>query len=356
MIKNRLKRIKEKIRDNNIEGLMVTNEINRTYLSGFNGSSGLLIITQDSNYLITDFRYFEQAIDQSPDCIVIKQKEGIYDAVKELVEDKGIKSLSFESTNISYDIFLEISDKLKNITLLPTKGLVEDLRSIKDPEEIEIIQKAVDIADNAFSHILNCIRVGVTEWEIATELEYYMKKQGAVKVGFDIIVASGARASLPHGRATSKVIQHGDFVKMDFGAVYNGYCSDITRTVVVGECSNKQKEIYNKVLEAQVKAIEGLKPGISGIEGDLIARNVITEGGYGERFGHGLGHGIGMEVHEKPRLAPKFENILVPGNVVTVEPGIYIPSFGGVRIEDIVVIEPTGCKVLTKSTKELIIL
>jgi Xaa-Pro aminopeptidase len=143
---------------------------------------------------------------------------------------------------------------------------------------------------------------------------------------------------------------------MDFGAVYNGYCSDITRTVVVGECSNKQKEIYNKVLEAQVKAIEGLKPGISGIEGDLIARNVITEGGYGERFGHGLGHGIGMEVHEKPRLAPKFENILVPGNVVTVEPGIYIPSFGGVRIEDIVVIEPTGCKVLTKSTKELIIL
>ena len=231
---------------------------------------------------------------------------------------------------------------------------LDGLRVIKNEEELAWMERAEQIGDEAFSYILGELRPGISELEVAAKLEYFMRSNGAEKVSFDAIVASGLNSAMPHAVPTGKLLEKGDFVTLDFGCKYQGYCSDMTRTVVIGKADSRQKEIYQIVLDAQLAALEGLRPGMTGAEGDRLAREAIEKAGYGEYFGHGLGHSVGLEIHEKPALSMKDQTVLCPGMIETVEPGIYIPGFGGVRIEDMVVLTETGIRNLTSSPKELI--
>jgi Xaa-Pro aminopeptidase len=324
-------------------------------MSGFTGSAGALIITSSRALLVTDFRYIEQAAAQASEFEVIKQGAVLTDSLRQALEEVGVRRLAFEKEFVSYGDYERYRDKL-GAELVPMDGAVEKLRLVKDSGEIEAIRRAAAIGDKAFRHILDFLRPGLREDEVSLELEFQMRRLGATGLAFDIIVASGPRSSLPHGRASERVIQPGDFVKMDFGCVVDGYCSDMTRTVVMGEPSEKQREIYDIVLEAQVTSLKAIRPGLTGREVDEVARKVIADRGYGDHFGHGLGHGVGRMVHEGPRLSVLGEDPLVPGNVVTIEPGIYLPGWGGVRIEDLVVVTEVGVDVLTGSPKDLIIL
>jgi Xaa-Pro aminopeptidase len=351
-LNKRLQNLKELMRKKNIEAFVIYKPVNVTYITGFTGDDSVALVTHDKAIFITDGRYTEQAQKEVKDFEVIEHKTGIKEVLKEYIKTLGIKKLAFEES-ISYGQYRELKEFLE-IELIPQANLVETLRMVKDEEEIENIKKAQNITDKAFEYLLNFIKVGMTEKEVALELEYFMKKQGAEDLSFDTIVASGKRSSLPHGKASEKVIEKGDFVTIDFGCKVNGYCSDMTRTIVMGKANEKQKEIYNIVLEAQQKAIANLKAGLTSKEADLLARSVIEEKGYGKYFSHSLGHGVGLEVHEAPSLSFKKEEILKEGAIVTVEPGIYIPYFGGVRIEDMVLLKEDGVINLTKSSKYLI--
>jgi Xaa-Pro aminopeptidase len=245
---------------------------------------------------------------------------------------------------------------LKGIELVPVSGIVEQLRMIKDEAELAVMRDAAALADETFRHIAGFIRPGLRESEIALEMEIFMRAKGATSTSFETIVASGERSALPHGVASERIVSKDEFVKLDFGAYYKGYCSDLTRTLVVGKPTGKHREIYDIVLEAQLTALAGIKPGMTGSEADALARDVIARHGYGDRFGHGTGHGLGMEIHEAPRLSKTGDIVLQPGMTVTVEPGIYIPGFGGVRIEDDIVITENGNALLTSSPKELLVL
>jgi Xaa-Pro aminopeptidase len=262
--------------------------------------------------------------------------------------------LGFEDDKMNVSVYNNYKETLANTEMVPLKGLMLELRAVKDELELEIIRQAAKIADEGFNHIVNFIKPGMKENEVALELEFFMRKKGATGASFDFIVASGTRSSMPHGVASDKVIEIGDFVTIDFGCVYKGYCSDMTRTIVMGKATDKQKEIYNIVLEAQLKVIEEAKANMSGIELDNIARQYIIDKGYGDKFGHGLGHGIGLDVHELPNVNVLGKNILKPNMVISDEPGIYIEDFGGVRIEDLLIITEDGCEVINSSPKELI--
>jgi len=343
---------RKKIIDSGLDAVIVYKPENRRYLSGFTGTAGYVLLTRDRNIFITDFRYVNQASEQCKDFEIIKHtnERTLYDILNEF----EVKTLGFEEEFVTFSQYEEFNEKLNNVELVPLKGVINKLRTIKTEDEIENIRKAANIADMAFEHICSLLKPGVTEWEISLELESFMKKQGASGTSFESIVASGKRSSLPHGVASQKVIENGDFVTLDFGCIYNGYCSDMTRTVVIGKATSKQKEIYEIVLNAQEAALESIRAGITGFEVDKIARDIITDKGYGEYFGHGLGHGVGLEVHEAPRLSPLGKDTLEENMVVTDEPGIYIPDFGGVRIEDLVVVKKDGYEILTKSPKHLI--
>lgn len=338
-----------------IDGILITSPYNRRYMTNFTGSAGVVLIGSGNAQLITDFRYIEQATKQCEGYEIIQHKGSIPDEVAEQVKKLGIKKLGFEQDHLSYSSF-KAYEKAVGAELVPVSGVVEKLRLIKTESEIKILKEAADIADAAFKHILEFIRPGVTELEVSNELEFFMRKAGATSSSFDIIVASGYRSALPHGVASEKIIETGDFVTLDFGAYYKGYVSDITRTVAVGKPDDKLKEIYDIVMEAQLRGMAGIKPGMTGKEADALTRNFIAEKGYGENFGHSTGHGIGLEVHEGPALSIKSDIVLEPGMVVTVEPGIYIPGLGGVRIEDDTLITKDHNETLTHSTKELIIL
>lgn len=348
----RLQNLRELMKEKEIEAFVIYKFVNVTYITGFTGDDSVALVTHDKAIFITDGRYTEQAQKEVKDFEVVEHKTGIKEVLKEYIKTLEIKKLAFEE-NISYGQYKELKEFLE-IELIPQASLVETLRVVKDEEEIENIKKAQNITDKAFEHLLNFINVGMTEKEVALELEYFMKKQGAEDLSFDTIVASGKRSSLPHGKASEKVIEKGDFVTIDFGCKVGGYCSDMTRTIVMGKANEKQKEIYNIVLEAQQRAINNLKAGLMSKEADLLARSVIEEKGYGQYFSHSLGHGVGLEVHEAPSLSSKKEEILKEGAIVTVEPGIYIPDFGGVRIEDMVLLKQDGVINLTKSPKYLI--
>lgn len=337
----------------NIEAALIMGNVNRNYLSGFTGDESYTIITNDKAYFITDFRYLEQAKKEVKEYEIIEYKSSVEFFLADLVNSLKIKNLGFEEDILSFNVYSKLKSKLQ-CNLVPLEGIVEDLRTIKDKYEIEKIQKAASIADDAFKHILGYIKTGITEREIALELEFYMKKCGASALSFTTIAASGIRSSLPHGVATDKKVKNGEFLTLDFGCIYNGYCSDMTRTVVIGNPDKKMVQIYDIVLHAQEMALKAIEPGVSGFDVDKIARDYIKSSGYGDYFGHGLGHGVGMEIHEKPRLSPKFNMKLMPGMVVTDEPGIYIPDFGGVRIEDLVLITEDGYKLLSNSPKDLI--
>ncbi|WP_040951369.1 M24 family metallopeptidase [Gorillibacterium massiliense] len=354
MGQTRLDKLRVKLAESGLDALFVTNPFNRRYLTGFTGTSGYVLITADEAWFLTDFRYTEQAAEQVRDFSIVMHKPAVIETVKELLDAAKIKRLAFEQGDLIYGTYLDYSAKLGDITLIPTSNLVEGLRDIKDEEEIAVLEEAADLADKTFTHILGYLKPGITEWDVALEMEMFMRKNGAASSSFDTIIASGERSALPHGVASSRVLHGDEFVTMDYGALYKGYCSDITRTVVLGKATEKHREIYKIVLEAQLTCLAGLKPGMTGQEGDALARDVIAKAGYGDRFGHGTGHGIGLEIHENPRLGKLSDTVLKPGMVVTVEPGIYLPGFGGVRIEDDVVVTETGIRVITKSTKELL--
>ncbi|MBB3906812.1 Xaa-Pro peptidase family protein [Anoxybacillus rupiensis] len=338
-----------------IDGMLITNSYNRRYMTGFTGTAGVAVISKTEAVFITDFRYAEQAAKQIKGYEIVQHAGSIIEEVAKQAARLQIKKLGFEQDHLSYATF-QAYEREAEVVLVPVSGLVEKLRLIKSDSEIKILKEAAEIADAAFNHILQFIRPGVREIEVAHELEFFMRKQGAISSSFDIIVASGYRSALPHGVATDKIIEKGEFVTLDFGAYYHGYCSDITRTVAVGEVSDELKKIYDIVLKAQLRGMEGIKPGMTGKEADALTRDYISEQGYGEHFGHSTGHGIGLEIHEGPTLSVRSDVRLEPGMVVTVEPGIYIAGLGGVRIEDDTVVTADGNDPLTRSPKELIIL
>jgi Xaa-Pro aminopeptidase len=335
----RLNKLREALANIGADAIITEKTENRFYLSGFTGSTGWVIVTEKEAFLVTDFRYVEQAQEQAPGYTVVNNERKAVVAIANLLKEKGVKRLAFESS-LAFQTYQEWNTAFEGVELVPTSGLVE----------------AVRIAEAAFQHIQGYIKPGVRETDVALELEYFMRKQGASGSAFDMIVASGVRGALPHGRASEKVIQAGEMVTLDFGAAYQGYNSDITRTLSVGEPSAKMKEIYDIVLRAQIAGVEALKPGVTAKDADAATRDIIAAAGYGDAYGHSAGHGLGLEVHEPPGLSSASTFVLEPGMLVTMEPGIYVSGLGGVRIEDDVLITADGHEVLNKSTKELLIL
>lgn len=357
---DRLARLRTLMAEQQVEALLVTGEANRRYLSGFTGSAGALLITPDDALLLTDARYVEQAAQQAPHFRVVPVTHTTYGrTVAEEARKRGVRRIAFEAHRLTYAAYSAYREALpEGVELVPLgtggMGLVERLRVVKDDGELALIRKAAAIVDAAFEHILSVLRPGLTEREVAWELEAFMRKQGAERAAFPIIVASGPRSALPHGVASDRVIGKGELVTLDFGAVYQGYCSDLTRTVAVGEPPEELKKIYEIVRQAQERGVAHVKAGMTGKEADALCRDVIAAAGYGEQFGHSTGHGIGLEVHEAPSLSARSEEPLPVGAVVTVEPGIYLPGVGGVRIEDDVVLTATGNECLTHAPKDLI--
>jgi len=354
----RIQKLRAKMEDKGIEGVVISKQENRYYISGFTGSDGLAIITKNKAIIVTDSRYVEQAKAQAPD-YEISLNKGRFSPLENalsILESFKINNVGIEGNTITVNEFDQIKSRFPNMEFVKTRGLVEGIRIIKDAHEIETIRAAQNITDKAFTHIMDLIKPGAVERDLAVELEYFMKKSGAEDTAFDTIFASGPRSSLPHGAPTDRKLQMGDFITIDFGAKFGSYCSDMTRTVVIGKPSKEQLKIYNTVLLAQEKAIDYIKPGILGKDLDKIARDIISSEGFGDCFGHGLGHGVGVEIHEEPRISPLGDTLLQPGMVITVEPGIYIEGFCGVRIEDMLVVTENGCENFTKSKKQMICL
>ena len=348
----------EKIRDilvkEKLDGILISNASNMRYLSGFSGGTGYLLITDREAVIFTDSRYTIQAKEESDTFTVVELQDTYVSLIAEWIEKEQIEILGFEGRDVQVSDYLEWKEKfpVKELRDIGTK--IALLRSIKTPEELEKLAEAERIGDKAFSKILEIIKPGMTELEIAAYLEFWMKQYGAEGLSFDTIAASGLNSAKPHAVPGRKIIEKGDFLTMDFGCMYEGYCSDMTRTIVVGKANAKQKEIYQVVLEAQLAALDFIQAGKKGWEVDKVARDIIVKAGYGDNFGHGLGHSVGLFIHEEPRLSKKEETVLVENMVVTVEPGIYIENFGGVRIEDMVVVTKDGCKNLTHSSKEFL--
>ncbi|WP_156290821.1 M24 family metallopeptidase [Oceanobacillus salinisoli] len=349
----KLSKLRKALEEKELDGILVTSPYNRRYVTGFTGTAGVAIISKDDSRFITDFRYTEQATAQAKEFQIIEHKQVIEQEIKKQLKDMNIKRLGFEKDHVTYGVY-QTYHNLFDSELIPVSGLIEEIRLIKSDEELTILKKAAKIADDAFAHIQSYIKPGVKEIDISNELEFFMRKQGATASSFDIIVASGYRSALPHGVASDKEIQSGELVTMDFGALFQSYCSDITRTIAVGEISDQLREIYDTVLEANLRGVNGIKPGLTGKEADALTRDYIKEKGYGSYFGHSTGHGIGLEVHEGPGLSSRSNKVLKPGMVVTVEPGIYMAGIGGCRIEDDIVITENGNERLTFAPKELI--
>jgi Xaa-Pro aminopeptidase len=354
-ISSRLQKLRQRFAEKKIEAILVSQPENRYYLSGFNGSAGSLLITPQHAILATDFRYLEQAKAQAPDYELFPITGNIDDWFLKLVAELNLKQLGFETEHITYAWYRQLTNALNKtqskLKLVPAGGLVESLRAIKEPEEIEFITKAVEISDSAFNYIEDRIRVGMTEKEIAWEIEKFMREQGSQPIPFDVIVASGHNAALPHARPSGYAVGPGEPLVIDIGARYEGYSSDLTRTICPGSPEATFDKIYDIVSGAQLAAMSLIKEGMSGSEADQMARIVIEEAGYGKAFGHGLGHGVGLAPHELPRLGPNSSDQVVDGMVFTIEPGIYLPGWGGVRIEDVVVMENGKIRVISKARK-----
>lgn len=351
----RIEKLRAAMKEAAIDAFLVTSPYNLRYLTNFTGTTGLAVITLTKAFFVTDFRYTEQATAQAQGFEIVTNKGPIFDEVARLSTTEAIKALGFEENFVSFADYETLEDLLES-ALVPISGMIETLREVKDETEIELIQKACAIADQGIANTLKTIRPGMTEIEVANQLDFFMRSLGATSVSFETIVASGVRSAMPHGVASPKVIEQGDLITIDFGCYYEGYVSDVTRTFSIGDPGEKLKEIYQIVLEANQKVIEAAKPGMTGIALDAIARDHIASYGYGEAFGHSTGHGIGLEIHEGPNVSFRADKAFVPGNVITNEPGIYLPGIGGVRIEDDLLITATGNKVLTHAPKELIIL
>jgi len=355
-MEKRVKKIQQWLKENDADCFLVTSEYNRRYLSGFTGTFGYPLIGRSEAWFLTDSRYALQASKQCKGFKIVKLGSAeLALAIKQLMDSREIDVLALEKEHISYGFYEKMVKQFGHRALILTSNVVEELRMIKDKEEIATIARAEEIGDMAFEHILSYIKPGVKEKDVALELEYFMKQQGASGISFNSIVASGYRSEMPHGVASDKVIETGDLVTLDFGCIYEGYCSDMTRTIGVGRITDEQRVAYDTVLQAQNAAIEAIHAGVIGNEIDGVARKVLREKGLEGYFEHGLGHSLGLEIHEEPRFSRSDKNIIKANMVLSVEPGVYLRGFG-VRIEDIVVVEENGCKNLTKSPKELIIL
>lgn len=391
MYERRQRQLLDRLKEEQLKLVLISNPSSLYYYTGFTGGEAIFVMVTESGegYVITDSRYYEQVEKECPTLTLIRmEKKGYCDIIKELLErisaemewktgetmnyEKGSANMasaaieegrkSANTVSVAIEESMSLAWYVKLIEICRGYGfrlcseLINESRMVKDEEELDNIRQAEAIGDAAFTHILSVIKPGITEADVALELEFFMKKQGASKLSFDTIVASGPNSSMPHAQVTNRVIQCGDFVTMDFGCVYQGYCSDMTRTVAVGEPSEDMKKVYNIVLEANLRAMEGIREGVCCNEIDALARDYIKEQGYGDYFGHGLGHGVGLDIHEEPRFSPKCRVVTRENMVITDEPGIYLPGKFGVRIEDLVVVKKDGFEKLSHSPKELIIL
>lgn len=352
---NRIAGLRSAIGESDIDGMLISDPHNRRYLSGFIGTAGYLLITQSEAVLATDSRYTEQAGDQATGFEVSKIQGRLSDWFPELINGLGIKTLGFEADNLTvsalnlFEGALEESDA--NVGLEPKSGDTAKLRALKDESEVALLQKAIDIGDAAFEETASKLTPGMTEKEAAWEFEKAIRERGAECLSFDTIVATGPNAARPHHQTGDTPLKEGETIVFDCGATFEGYCSDLTRTVVLGEADEKIERIYNIVLEAQETAIEKVTSGITGGDADAIARKIIDDAGYAENFGHSLGHGLGLQVHEEPNVGPRGKTPLEDGMPFTIEPGIYLPGWGGVRIEDVVVLENGRARVLSHAKK-----
>lgn len=354
---NALQKLQHRLTDADVPALIVSDIVNVGWMTGFSGSSGVVLVTPSEARFLTDSRYTIQAqeeISTMPSFSFASPMSQI-DFVAQHAKEMGITRLAFESENLTYSTFESWRDAMAGIELVPMRNLVSPLRMVKTADEVALIRHACGISDAAFEHVKRLIQPGVAELDIAIELDFFMRRQGA-GVAFETIVVSGNRSARPHGRASEKKLEVGDFVTMDFGARYQGYHSDMTRTVVVGEATDRHREVYGQVLKAQLASLAMMRPGVPARDVDAHAREVFDEIGLAKYFGHGLGHGLGRLVHDAGRLSSSSDDILEPGQVWTVEPGVYIEGFGGVRIEDDVVVTETGIDILNRTPKDLLVL
>lgn len=363
----RIKKVRQKMTEKGVSFLFVTNMTNIRYLCGFTGSNGSMLLATDGAHFFSDGRYKTQAGEQveGADVSIYGTPDDFRDGIhKPLGTDRS--KVAFEASHVSVlkspqsgdgrPSLEEIEGYFEGHELVPTQGWVEEIRRVKDEDELRLIKAAAELADAGFAHIVERIEVGKTERELALELEFFMRKSGADGVSFELIVAAGERSALPHARPTDKLVEKGRYLLFDLGCKVDGYCSDLTRTVIVGPADDRHREIYDLVLKAEEASLAAVRSGVTGVDLDRIARDIITDGGYGDAFSHGLGHGVGLDVHEEPRLSRISKDTLQAGNVVTVEPGVYLAGWGGVRIEDLVFVRAQNAEVLSAAPKELVVL
>ncbi|NMB35753.1 MAG: aminopeptidase P family protein [Firmicutes bacterium] len=351
----RLNNTRQKMAEMDLEAVLITHPPNIFYLSGFSGSSGYLLLTDREALLYTDFRYIEQAAVEAPFFEIIQVKSAVdYAQLATFVSRDRSGKIGLEEAHLTLRAYRLLQKEIPGIELLPLNNFIEEVRAVKEESEVKLIARAAQIADEAWRDLWPRLKPGISEREVSDELEFQMRKRGAERLAFETIVASGERSALPHGVAGSKIIEAGELITVDFGAVFNGYHSDMTRTFLFGEPTAKQSEIYTLVLTAQEMVLQSIRAGQKCADVDAMVRQYFQQQGYGAYFGHGLGHGVGLEIHELPTLAPSGQGVLQERMVFTVEPGLYIPEWGGVRIEDSVVLDSTGAQILTKSEKRLV--
>ena len=353
---NHIAQIAAKLPEYELDAMLITSEPGEYYALGFHGE-GLLLVTRSGAHYSTDSRYIEAAQAQitGTQIALTSREKSHMELALEFIKANNLEKVGFESGYMSVDSYHTYADKLPCL-LVPAQKLLDDLRAAKDPQELAAMREAQRITDVAFQEILKFLKPGLTEQEVAARLVYELLRNGGEKVSFDPIVAAGPNGSKPHAIPGDTVIEKGMFVTMDFGCMYGGYCSDMTRTVAVGEPTEEMKSIYNTVLQAQMAGIGAARAGATGQEVDGAARKVIEQAGYGQYFGHGFGHSLGLEIHEAPNANPSSQVPFPVGTAISAEPGIYIPGKFGVRIEDVLFLNPNGCENITKSPKELIIL
>jgi Xaa-Pro aminopeptidase len=341
------------------DALFLTDAANMRYLTGFTGE-GYVYLSENQALVVTDSRYTIAAKEECPGCSVVEWKRKEYYApLQRALKEDAVSVLGIEDEVMTLSEYEKLQGKLKSagleaIETEPLGAAVKNCRAVKTEEEIRKIEEAEAIGDRAFARLIPVLKAGMTEKQVAAHLEFFMKEEGADGFSFETIAAFGVNSAMPHAVPGDTVLEEGGFLTMDFGCIHEGYCSDMTRTVVIGKANEKQKDIYDLVRTAQQAALDGIRPGMTGMEADALARTIIEEAGYGRNFGHSLGHSVGLEIHELPGFSPSEETVIKPGMVITVEPGIYIENFGGVRIEDVIVVTDCGCRNLTHSPKELI--
>ncbi len=349
----RIERLRARMSEESLPAFLVTRPENVFYLAGFSGSAGMLVITPTHQLLLTDFRYLLHAAEVSPDWEVVQVDPRFDVTLRRVLSGLGVERVGFESDHLTVASYYQYGgdDASLPYVLTPAPELVEGLRLVKEPDELARIREAVRITDAAYQHVLNCAKPGISERELALEADWFMRHHGAQGPAFEIIIATGAHSALPHAEPDTRPLQSGDLVVVDMGACVAHYCADMTRTFAVGDPPPLACEIYRICLRAQLAGLDGIRAGITGRDADGIVRAVIEDAGYGAEFGHGTGHGVGLAIHEAPRLNRLSEEVLPAGTLVTVEPGIYLPDFGGVRIEDLCVLTATGVEVLTGTPK-----